>query len=38
MKTGSLFAAAAELGAVLNGAEPETIRALKNFGRKIGAA
>ena len=38
MKTGSLFAAAAELGAVLNGAEPETIRALKSFGRKIGAA
>src|SRR5438477_5165324 len=38
MKTGSLFAAAAELGAVLNNAEPDTIRALKNFGRKIGAA
>jgi len=38
MKTGSLFAAAAELGAVLNNAEPETIQALKNFGRKIGAA
>ncbi|HZE13015.1 MAG TPA: polyprenyl synthetase family protein [Chthoniobacterales bacterium] len=38
MKTGSLFAAAAELGAVLNNAGPETIRALKNFGRKIGAA
>ena len=28
----------AELGAVLNGAEPETTRALKDFGRKIGAA
>ena len=38
MKTGSLFAAAAELGAVLNNAEPDMIRALKNFGRKIGAA
>jgi octaprenyl-diphosphate synthase len=38
MKTGSLFAAAAELGAVLNGADFETTRALKDFGRKIGAA
>ena len=38
MKTGSLFAAAAELGAVLNGADAETTAALKNFGRKIGAA
>ncbi|HKP94099.1 MAG TPA: polyprenyl synthetase family protein [Chthoniobacterales bacterium] len=38
MKTGSLFAAAAELGAVLNGADPETVSTLKNFGRKIGAA
>ncbi|MEY2498904.1 MAG: octaprenyl-diphosphate synthase, partial [Verrucomicrobiota bacterium] len=38
MKTGSLFAAAAELGAVLNGADAETTRALKDFGRKIGAA
>jgi octaprenyl-diphosphate synthase len=38
MKTGSLFAAAAELGAVLNGASPETVRRLKDFGRKIGSA
>ncbi len=38
MKTGSLFAAAAELGAVLNKADAETTRALKNFGSKIGAA
>ena len=38
MKTGSLFAVAAELGAVLNGAEVETTRALKDFGRKIGTA
>jgi len=38
MKTGSLFAAAAELGAVLNKADAETTRGLKNFGSKIGAA
>jgi octaprenyl-diphosphate synthase len=38
MKTGSLFAAAAELGAVLNGADPETTRAFRDFGRKIGGA
>jgi octaprenyl-diphosphate synthase len=38
MKTGSLFAAAAELGAVLNGSDPGTVRALRDFGRKIGAA
>ena len=38
MKTGSLFAVAAELGAVLNGVDPQTIRALKDFGRKIGTA
>ena len=38
MKTGSLFAAAAELGAILNNVQPETSRALKEFGRKIGAA
>jgi octaprenyl-diphosphate synthase len=38
MKTGSLFAAAAELGARLNGADGEATAALKNFGRKIGAA
>lgn len=38
MKTGSLFAAAAELSAVLNGAVPEITRALKDFGRKIGTA
>ena len=37
MKTGSLFAAAAELGAVLNGADAATARGLKNFGLKIGA-
>ncbi len=38
MKTGSLFAAAAELGAVLNEMEPALVRSLKNFGMKIGAA
>jgi len=38
MKTGSLFAAGAELSGVLNRAAPETIRALKDFGRKIGTA
>ena len=38
MKTGSLFAAASELGAVINGADLETTRALRDFGRKIGAA
>ena len=38
MKTGSLFAAAAELAGVLNGADLETISALKRFGSKIGAA
>ena len=38
MKTGSLFAAAAELGAVLNAANPASTQALRDFGRKIGAA
>jgi octaprenyl-diphosphate synthase len=38
MKTGSLFAAAAELGAVLNGVNGETSAALKKFGSKVGAA
>jgi len=38
MKTGSLFAAAAELGAMINEAEPATVRSLKSFGMKIGAA
>jgi octaprenyl-diphosphate synthase len=38
MKTGSLFAAACELGATINGAEPTAISALKEYGMKIGAA
>lgn len=38
MKTGSLFAVAAELAATLNGAEMQTARALKDYGARIGAA
>jgi len=38
MKTGSLFSAAAELGAALNGVEPATVRVMKDFGMKIGTA
>ena len=38
MKTGSLFAVAAELGGVLSHAEPATQEALKIFGQKIGTA
>lgn len=38
MKTGSLFAAAAELSAVLNETEPATIQAMASYGMKIGAA
>ncbi len=38
MKTGSLFSVAAELGALLNGAEQATVRALKEFGMKLGTA
>jgi octaprenyl-diphosphate synthase len=38
MKTGSLFAAASELGATINGAEPTVISALKEYGLLIGAA
>lgn len=38
MKTGSLFAVACELGAVLNGASPEVVTALKNYGNNIGIA
>ena len=38
MKTGSLFAAAAELAAVINEMEPALVRSLKSFGMKIGAA
>lgn len=38
MKTGSLFAAAAELGALLNEMEPALVRSMKSYGMKIGAA
>ena len=38
MKTGSLFAVAAELGAVINEMPAPTVRSLKSFGMKIGTA
>lgn len=38
MKTGSLFACAAELGAVISGAPEDVVRRLKTFGAKIGTA
>ncbi|MGZ4984581.1 MAG: polyprenyl synthetase family protein [Chthoniobacterales bacterium] len=38
MKTGSLFAAAAQLGAVINDADETTVRSLQSFGMKVGAA
>ena len=38
LKTGSLFACAAELGAVISGAPNEDVRRLKKFGAKIGTA
>jgi octaprenyl-diphosphate synthase len=38
MKTGSLFACAAQLGATISGAPPEVVRLLKNYGARIGTA
>lgn len=38
MKTGALFAAATELGALLNEASPEAITALRIFGLRLGTA
>ncbi len=38
MKTGSLFAVAAELGSMLSKADPETQNSLKTYGQKIGTA
>ena len=38
MKTGSLFSAAAQLAAVINDADAQTVHALQRFGMKIGAA
>jgi octaprenyl-diphosphate synthase len=38
MKTASLFASAAELGALLSGASPDVITAFKSYGLKLGTA
>jgi octaprenyl-diphosphate synthase len=38
MKTGSLFACAAALGAVLSGAPDKIVRRMKSYGAKIGTA
>jgi len=38
MKTAALFAAATELGALLNETSPEVISSMKNFGLKLGTA
>ena len=38
MKTGSLFAVAAELSATLNEADPKILEILKDFGMRIGTA
>jgi octaprenyl-diphosphate synthase len=38
MKTGSLFACSAELGAVLSGAPEPVVRRMRNYGQKIGTA
>ena len=38
MKTGSLFACAAELGAVISGAPAGVVRRMKRYGAKIGTA
>jgi octaprenyl-diphosphate synthase len=38
MKTGSLFACAAELGAVISGAPDGVVRRMKSYGAKIGTA
>ena len=38
MKTGSLFACAAELGAVISGAPEEVVRHFKKYGAQIGTA
>jgi octaprenyl-diphosphate synthase len=38
MKTGSLFAVAAELGATINGAEADVVQFMKAFGLKFGTA
>jgi octaprenyl-diphosphate synthase len=38
MKTGSLFACAAELGAVISGASEPVVRRMRNYGQKVGTA
>jgi len=38
MKTGSLFACAAELGAVISGASEPIVRRMRSYGQKIGTA
>jgi len=38
MKTGSLFACAAQLGAAISGASPDIVRRLQSYGSKIGTA
>lgn len=38
MKTGTLFAVAGELAAVISGAQPGAIKALRDFGMRIGTA
>jgi octaprenyl-diphosphate synthase len=38
MKTGALFAASCELGAVLNGAAPGTVKTMRDFGSNLGIA
>jgi octaprenyl-diphosphate synthase len=38
MKTGSLFACAAQLGATISGAPQEVVGLLKNYGARIGTA
>jgi octaprenyl-diphosphate synthase len=38
MKTAALFASAAELGALISGASPEVITAMKTYGLKLGTA
>lgn len=38
MKTAALFATACELGALLNGASPSVIKAMRTFGNRLGSA
>jgi octaprenyl-diphosphate synthase len=38
MKTGSLFSTAAELAAIISGADPKVLETFKNFGFQIGTA